>query len=359
MKVTSRFGGMDRALPVLVPVAATAVGLVIGLVLILATGAGLSETASAIWTGTVGQPYASGGSLNRIAILALVGIGFVIASRCGLFNIGGEGQIAVGGLAAAAVVLKVVGDLPGPVAIPIALLAGGVAGAVFGGIAGALRAYRGTNEVISTLLLNFIGIGLVSLAVHQESLLRQPVTDANTLPTTLPMPESSRLPLIMGAGSPANIGLLVALGVLVISWVMLRHGSLGIRLRAVGLGPGAALRAGMGTARTQVLAMSLSGGTSGLAGAVMVLSVPFVLEDGFSSGYGFAGLVVGLLARSSVAGVLAGAALFGLMTSAGVSLEIGVGAPSETVMIVQAVIILAVAGSAVLLRGTRSRGELV
>jgi general nucleoside transport system permease protein len=344
---------------VVVPIGATVVGLAVGLVLILSTGAALGETASAMWSGMLGSPFSAGTSLNRMAVLALVGSGFVIAARCGLFNVGGEGQISVGGLAAAAVALKVVGDLPGPLAIFLILVAGGVAGGAWGAIAGALRAYRGTNEVISTLLLNFVGIGLVSLAVHEQSLLRQPVTSANTLPTTLPMPESTHLPLVMGESSPANAGILLAIGVLIAAWIAIRHGMLGMRLRAVGLGAGAALRAGLDTGRTQILAMSLSGATGGLAGALLILAIPFVLQDGFSSGYGFDGLVVGLLARGSILGVVAGAALFGLLRSGGVALEIGVGIPSETVLIVQALIIIAVAGTAVLTRGDRSRNELI
>jgi simple sugar transport system permease protein len=355
--VRRKFEGR-AALTVVVPVAATAAGLLIGLGLVMSTGAGLGETVSTVWTGMLGSPFAAGTSLNRMAVLALVGVGFVVAARCGLFNVGGEGQINVGGLAAAAVALKVVGGLPGPLAIPLVLVAGAVAGAFWGAIAGALRAYRGTNEVISTLLLNFIGIGLVSLAVHQESLLRQPVTSADTLPTTLPVPEATHLPLIMGLESPVNLGLVIAVGVLVAAWIALRHGMLGMRLRAVGLGPGAALRAGLDTGRTQILAMALSGAPAGLAGAFLILAVPFVLQDGFSSGYGFDGLVVGLLARGSVLGVAAGAALFGCLRSGGVAMQIGLSIPSETVLIVQALIVIAVAGSAVLIRTNRTRSEL-
>ena len=257
------------------------------------------------------------------------------------------------------VALKVVGGLPQPIALLLVILGGAAAGAFWGGLAGVLRAYRGTNEVISTLLLNFIGIGLVSLSVHETSLLRQPITSADTLPTTLPVPESTHLPLIMGVTSPANLGIVLAGAVLIAAWVALRHGMLGMRLRAVGLGPGAALRGGLATGRTQILAMALSGAPAGVAGALLVLAVPFVLQDGFSSGYGFDGLVVGLLARGSIVGVLAGAALFGCLRSGGVAMQIGLSIPAETVLIVQALIVIAVAGTAVLTRGNRSRSELI
>ncbi len=354
-----RLPSWQSALPILVPVVATIGAMLVGLVLIMSTGASLGDTISTVWTGMVGSPFALGTSLNRIAVLALVGAGFVVAARCGLFNVGGEGQINVGGFAAALVALKVVGDLPQAVSLVLVIVAGAAAGAFWGGIAGVLRAYRGTNEVISTLLLNFIGIGIVSLAVHETAILRQPITSANTLPTSLPVPQSTHLPLIMGTTSPANLGILLAGAVLIAAWIALKHGMLGMRLKAVGLGPGAALRAGLDTGRTQVLAMCLSGAPAGIAGALLILAVPFVLQDGFSSGYGFDGLVVGLLARGSILGVLAGATVFGCLRSGGVAMQIGLSIPAETVLIVQALIVLAVAGTAVLTRGSRSRSDLI
>ena len=175
--------------PLGIPFLATLAAFALGLVLIVAAGAPLGDALVALRDGMYGTPYALGASLNSAALLALVGGGFVVAARCGLTNVGGEGQINIGGLAATAIGLHGAANLPGPLPVIVPLAAAAAGGAAWGAIAGALKAWRGTNEVISTLLLNFVAIGLVSLAVHEESLLRQPATSAQTLPNSPPLPE--------------------------------------------------------------------------------------------------------------------------------------------------------------------------
>ncbi|MGK2938607.1 MAG: ABC transporter permease [Solirubrobacteraceae bacterium] len=327
-------------------VAAAIAALLLALVLVLSTGATVSATLDAVWNGTFATPFSSGTTINRIVVLALVGGGYVIAARSGLVNVGGEGQIAVGGVAAAAVALKLGPSLPGPLAIAVPLVAGALGGAFWAAIAGVLKARRGTNEVISTLLLNFVGLGLVSLVVHETALLRRPKTGAETLPITPPMPDPTQIPLLnFEPGSPANVGVIIAGALLFAAWVMLKWGTLGVRLRAVGLSAGTALRAGISAARTHILALSLSGALGGVAGALLVVATPFVLQEGFSAGYGFDGLIVGLLARSSILGAIAGAILFGSLRSGGVALEVGVGVPSETVLMVGSLLAIILAGA--------------
>jgi simple sugar transport system permease protein len=294
-----------------------------------------------------GTPYALGASLNSAALLALVGGGFVVAARCGLTNVGGEGQISIGGLAATAIGLHGAARLPGPLPVVVPLLAAAAGGAAWGAIAGALKASRGTNEVISTLLLNFVAIGLVSLSVHEESLLRQPATSAQTLPNSPPLPEAAHLPLLpLGEGSQATVGVAIAVFVLVAVAVVVQRSAFGLRLRSVALGKQAASRAGISPGAMEVSALAIAGATSGLAGGILVLSTPFILQDGFSSGYGFQGLVVGLLARESAAGVALAALLFGFLGTGGISLEVGVGVPSTVILVVEAVIVITIAASA-------------
>ena len=342
-----------------IPLAGTIGALLLGLVLITAAGASLSGALYALWQGMVGTPYALGTSLNAIAILGLVGGGFVVAARAGLTNVGGEGQINLGGLGGAAIALHGAADLPGPLPVLVALVVGAVAGAAWGALAGALKAWRGTSEVISTLLLNFVGIGLVSLAVHEQGLLRQPATSAATLPNSPPVPASTQLPLLgLGEGSPGSIAILVAIVVLVGVAVVLRRSAFGLRMRAVALGPEAARRCGIGVRRTEICALVVSGGCGGLAGATLVLGVPYVLQDGFSSGYGFEGLVVGLLARGSTAGLALAAVLFGLLRTGGIALEVGLSVPTSVVLIVQAIIavVLATTAGGTLARTFAARG---
>jgi simple sugar transport system permease protein len=343
--ITAR--AVDTLKPLRAPFLPTVAAFGMGLMLIVMAGAPLGDALSALEDGMYGTPYALGASLNVAALLALVGAGFVVAARCGLTNVGGEGQINIGALAATAVGLHGAARLPQPLPVLVPLFAAVLAGAAWGAIAGALKAWRGTNEVISTLLMNFIAMGLVSVAVHEQSLLRQPATSAQTLPNSPPLPEVTHLPLLpLGSGSPGTLGIAIAAGVLVAVAVLVRRSAFGLKLQSVALGRQAAARAGISPAALEVAALAIAGGTAGLAGGILLLSTPFILRDGFSSGYGFQGLVVGLLARGSATGVALAALLFGFLDAGGISLEVGVGVPSTIVVIVEAVIVITIAGSA-------------
>lgn len=343
--ITTR--ALDTLEPLKSPFLATVAAFGMGLVLIVVAGAPLGDALSALEDGMYGTPYALGASLNVAALLALVGAGFVVAARCGLTNVGGEGQINIGALAATAVGLHGAARLPQPLPVLLPLFAAVLAGAAWGAVAGALKAWRGTNEVISTLLMNFVAMGLVSVAVHEQSLLRQPATSAQTLPNSPPLPEVTHLPLLpLGSGSQGTVGIAIAAGVLVAVAVLVRRSAFGLKLQSVALGRQAASRAGLSPAALEISALAIAGGAAGLAGGILLLSTPFILRDGFSSGYGFQGLVVGLLARGSAAGVALAALLFGFLDAGGISLEVGVGVPSTIVVIVEAIIVITIAGSA-------------
>jgi len=333
--------------PVL-PAAAIVGAFLVGLVLVAAIGVPIGDAVSAFLDGAFGSAYAISVSLNRAAVYALVGLGFILANRANLTNVGGEGQIAVGGIAATALALAPgVGDLPLGLAFILPLLAAMLAGACWGGIAGVLKARVGTNEVISTLLLSFIAIWLVYGAVQSERLLRQPMTSAATLPESPAIPEASQLPLLTGDyASPVTIGCLLALGLAGLVALVLARSTFGFRLRAVGMNRTAATRAGIPYERTVVAAMLLAGALGGLAGALMLQGEQYQLKAGFSSGYGFDGLVVGLLARGSAAGVVGAALLFGFLRSAGITMEMTAGVPTALVTIIQGLIVLALAGAA-------------
>ena len=159
--------------------------------------------------GTIGSPYAIAASINRSVAFALVGFGFVLANRANLTNVGGEGQIAVGGIAATAVALYGhVSGLPLGLAFILPMLAAVAAGAAWGAIAAVMRVKAGTNEVISTLLLSFIGVWLLYWCVQSPLLLRKPMTSSATLPESLEIADETKLPLLTGDYSfPLHIGL--------------------------------------------------------------------------------------------------------------------------------------------------------
>ncbi|WP_287787527.1 ABC transporter permease [Acidiphilium sp.] len=340
----------------LIPAAAAAGAVAVALLLVAATGRPVGIAIAAFWDGIAGSAFAFGASFDRAITLAFVGLGFILAGRAGLTNVGGEGQLAVGGIAATALALHGAGDLPRMLAPALPLVGGAMAGAVWGGVAGILKVRRGTNEVISTLLLSFVALQLVYWCVQSTQLLRKPQTSDSTLPESLDVPDITQLPLLFpDTGSPLHIGLFLVLIAAAAVAVVLTHSTLGLRLRAVGLNALAARRAGINDRGIVVLALTLAGALAGLAGAIMIVGEQYNLKTDFTSGYGFDGIVVGLLARGSVGGVLVFATLLGFLRSGGISMEITAGVPAAAVLICQGLIVITIAGSAIL--GDRARGS--
>jgi ABC-type uncharacterized transport system permease subunit len=331
----------------LVPVLAVGFGALIGLTLISVIGVSVPNAIAAFVDGTVGSPYAIAASVNRSIVFALVGFGFVLANRANLTNVGGEGQIAVGGIAATAVALYGhVSALPFGLAFILPMLAAVIAGALWGALAAVLKVKSGTNEVISTLLLSFIGVWLLYWCVQSPALLRKPMTSSATLPESLEIPEETQLPLLTGDYSfPLHIGLPLTIVIAVVVAILLDKTVLGLRLRAVGLNPVASKRAGISYTRTVIFALATAGALGGLAGALMLLGEQYTLKDGFSSGFGFDGLVAGLLSRGSVTGVVAAALLFGFMRSGGINMEMVAAVPTALVVVIQGLIVITLAGA--------------
>ncbi|HTV36577.1 MAG TPA: ABC transporter permease [Xanthobacteraceae bacterium] len=361
MSSTSTFAarsGIRIPAPALViPLVAIVASFAVGFALMDVTGSSISDAIAAFAQGAFGSPYAIGTSLNRAIALGLVGLGFILAERANLINVGGEGQIAMGGIFATAVALYGgVAGLPFGLSVLLPVLAGTLAAAAWGALAGLMKIRFGTNEVISTLLLNFIALLLVYWSVQSVHLLRQPATFAGTLPQSLSVPDSTELPLLTGDPSdPIHIGAVVAIILAIITAIVLRRSAFGLKLKAIGLNPLASRRAGIRTNLLTVLVLGLSGAFGGLAGTMMLLGNQDYLTAGFSSGYGFDGLVVGLLSRGSVLGVVAVAIFFGFLRSGGISMQIAAHVPAALVTIVQGIIVVAIAGSAILIDRTSRR----
>ena len=339
-----------RFVGVAIPLGAVVGSMAIGLLLIAVSGKSVPDAIEAFLDGAFGSAFAVGASINRAVALALVGLGFILAFRANLTNVGGEGQIAVGGIAATALALwSPIAGLPLGLAILVPLLGGTLAGAFWGGIAGFMKVRFGTNEVISTLLLGFVALLMVYWSVQSTALLRQPQNSSATLPESLPIPDATKLPALTGdPSSPLHVGLLICLLLAVATAIVLQRSTFGVRLRAIGLNELAARRAGMPGAILLVVSLAIAGAFGGLTGAIMLQGEQFYLKAGFSSGYGFDGLVVGLLSRGSTLGVLAGALFFGFLRSGGISMEIMAGVPSALTLVIQGLIVIAVAGSVIL-----------
>jgi simple sugar transport system permease protein len=315
-------------------------------ILLALLGAAPLTAVRALVGGAVGDSLALENTLIRSSPLLLVGLAVAVAFRCGIWNIGGEGQLYVGALAATAVATRAFGSDPSGVALPLALAAGIVAGALWGGLAAVLRVTRGVSEVLSTILLNFIAALGVAYAVHgplQEVAAAYPQSDA--------LAASTRLPLLPGAlRIHAGLPLVYLLPFAV--WLMLFRTAAGLRLRAVGLSPEAARYAGISTSRETVRVLLLSGGLAGLAGAIEVCGVTGRLFENLSPGYGFTAIAVALLARLHPIGVIPAALFFAALASGSGAMQRVANVPSVTVQVVEALVILFSVGFALPRRGT-------
>ncbi len=327
---------MTRAAGWLRAVGALAAGLGVLALFFVLSGYDPVVALTAMWQGAFGSWLAlMSGTLIRAIPIALIALGFTVAYRAGALNIGGEGQFYAGAIAATWVGLHL-GRWPGALAIPAALAAAFAAGALWITVPVLLRRRFGVQEVISTLLLNFVAEALVSYAVQgplQESQGIYPQSDA--------LPASLHLPLLFGTRLHAGALLTVAAAG-ALAWVFART-RIGFELRAAGLGPRAAVVSGRIPVEKLVAgALLASGALAGLAGGTEVLGVSYALYPNLSPGYGFTGIAVALLARGTPLGILASAVLFGALEAGAGAMQRDAGVPAVAVYVAEAVIILAV-----------------
>ena len=317
----------------LAPLAATAVALSLAGLWLALLGVDPLRALEALIGGAFGDSLALETTALRAGPLLLVGLGVALSFRCGIWNIGGEGQLNGGALAATALVTRVLGADTGWLALPLALAAGALAGAAWAGLAALLRVRRGVSEVLSTILLNFIAALLVAWAVHgplQEASGAYPQSDA--------FPEAARLGLLPGLGR-AHVGLLLAAALPFAVWLLLFRSAAGLRLRAVGLSPDAARYARVSPERETVRVLVLSGALAGLAGALEVTGVTGRLFENLASGYGFTAIAVALLARLNPLGVLPSAVVFAALAAGSGAMQRSAAVPSVVVQVIEALVI--------------------
>ncbi len=329
---------------VIVPIFAVIVALVVGALVMLATAVDLptiGQSYIALVRGSVGSISALSETLTSAAPLILAGLGLAIGFRAGLFNIGAEGQIILGGLAAAIVGFSVTG-LPWIIHLPLALLVGALVGGLYASIAGWLRAATGAHEVISTIMLNLIALRLLDYMLKVDWVQREGRDD----PISRTVLETADLPRLLTWLDPnlrVHAGIiLVIIAVIAAQWFLF-HTKMGFEFRASGKNPDAARYAGMRASATIVLAMGTAGAMAGLAGANQVLGVLDRATPGFSAGIGFDAIAVALLGRSHPIGVLFAGLLFGALEAGGRQMQVDAGVSIDLIGIIQALIIVFIA----------------
>lgn len=343
----------------LIPSLAVLSGLIIGAIIIGLSGANVLDAYGALFTGSFGslteliagiQNYTATGdqteflksiypfteSLVAATPYILAGLSVAIGFRCGLFNIGAEGQLLIGSLSAVFVGYSVKG-LPAFIHLPLALLAGAVGGAVWGMIPGYLKARFGAHEVVNTIMMNWIAFRL------SDWLLSGPMKSPGFRPVTQNVLATAELPRFFDAPLRFNWGFVLALVMAYAVYWFLFKTTLGFEIRSVGASPDAAKYAGMNIIRNFVFVMALAGGLAGLAGATQVLGVDHWVGQGFSAGYGFDAIALALLGKSHPFGVVLAALLFGFLRSGATDMQSMAGIPIDIISIIQGLIIVFIA----------------
>lgn len=295
----------------------------------------------ALWDGAFGSAYAIwSATLVRATPLLFVGLAVAIAFRAGVLNIGAEGQLLVGAAAATAIALA--GSAwPRPLVVSGMIVGGAVAGAAWAGIAAVLRRRFAVLEVISTIMLNFVAVHLVSWLVRGP--LQEPT---HIYPQSATIAESGRWPFLI-PGQRLHLGFVLGIALALCAWWVLARTATGFRVRAVGDGLRAAVSAGRVDAERAILGVFLvSGACAGLAGASEVGGVTWALYEGISPGYGYTAIAVALLARLDARWVIASAVFFGALEAGAAAMQRNAAVPSVLVQVIVAVVILAVLAGA-------------
>jgi len=325
--------GSWRWLVAAAPLVAVLAALAAGAVFIAGIGEKPLEIYALLFREALGTGYGLGQTLFRATPLLFTGLAVALGFRAGLFNIGVEGQMVLGGFAAALVGAYV--PLPGVAPALAAVLAAALAGGLWGAVPGALKARFGAHEVINTIMLNFIAFSIVSFAGH--SLFETATVRTREIARGAQLP---RLEALLPAlhGSPVNLSLVLALLLALATGVLLFRTRLGYELRAVGLNAPAAEYGGISIGRAQALAMALSGALAGVGGTNFVLGYKHYFELGFSGGAGFIGIAVALLGRNHPLGVIVASLFFGALSYGG--LVVNQRVPRELVEVLEALVIL-------------------
>ncbi|MCR8642772.1 ABC transporter permease [Paenibacillus sp. N1-5-1-14] len=318
------------------PLTALAIGLIIGAIAILLIGGSVLDTYGQMWKGAFGSTYFLTNTLTRAVPIIFIGLGLALAFRAGFFNLGAEGQLVLGGVAAALTALYLPG--PGWVKLIGALLAGIVSGGLWSAFAGWLDAKFKVNLLITTLLLNYVATLLAGYLVANPF---KDTKGSAALAQSAMIDKSTWLPKLM-AGSSLHVGFIIAVIATIVLFWMMRSTVFGYEMNMTGSNPFFAMYGGVKSVSMVVTTMFISGGLAGLAGAVEVLGMQYRYLDGAltSPNYAWSGLMAALLAGSNPIGTALAAVLLAALQTGAMGVERNTEVPLEIASVIQAVIVV-------------------
>ena len=354
----SRFGTL---LSLLMPLLATLLALLIGAIMLLALDADPVEAYSALIIGAFGSPNALADTAVKATPLLFVGLGICIAFRGGVINIGGEGQLVAGAVAATAVAVYLPHWL-GSAIICLSLAIGFLAGAICGGIPSALKAYLNVNEILSTVMMNMIALQGMNFLLRGPMMDPVQIEAGSFIPQTARFPRATDLPRLVPTRLHAGAGLAIILAILV--YIFLWRTTIGYRIRAVGLNPNASRVAGIEVKQYIMLSLLLSGALAGLGGATQVLGLHHRMftdgsAQGFTGGAGFNGIVAALFGKLHPLGTIPASILFGALLVGANHMQRAVQVPSDFITALNGLVVVFVVGSEIWSRRQARRRELL
>lgn len=338
----------------LAPIIAVLLALAAGAVLLLILGADPIKAYGVMIDGAFGTRASLFRTLTRATPLMIIAVGICIAFRGGVINIGAEGQVFVGAIAATAFSIAFGAALQPELSAALTLVIGFLGGAVWGAIPGFLKARFEVNEILSTVMMNEIATQLLIF------LLSGPMIDPAQIKAGTRIPQSAQIPQAswlarLAPPSQLHIGLFIGIIMSVLVYVLMWRTTIGYRIRAVGQNQDASRYAGISVPRYLMLALVLSGGLAGLAGAIELTGITHRVVEGFAVGYGFSGIVVALFGRLHPIGAIPSAFLFGALLVGADKMQRTMQVPSATVTALQGLIVIFVVGSDFFIRRYNTR----
>ena len=332
------------------PFAAIPIALMIGGLFLLLAGYDPVKAYSAMWDGAFKDKTAFTEVLIKATPLIFIGIGLAVAFKCSIWNIGAEGQFYAGAVMATVTGIYL-GSLPRVILMPLVLIMGVAGGALWGMLAAFLKNRFGANEVVTTIMLNYIAIFFTGFLVTGPM-----IETKGLFPQTPKISEAAWLPRILPP-TRLHVGFIIALVLAVLLYILIFKTTTGYTLRAVGTNPEAARYAGINVKRNILLAMAISGGAAGLAGAVEIAAISYRLYQLISPGFGFDGIAVSLLVNNNPLGIIFSGFLFGALRSGAEVMMMNAKVPSVLVSMIQGLVILSVVAFGVHRIVTKEREE--
>lgn len=348
-RVRRRLGSPAVLQPLLLPFLAILTALLIGALVMLALGDNPLLAYAGLFKGAVGSSQAWAKTIRKMTPFVFTGLSVAYAFRAGLFNIGASGQYLMGTIASVAVGVNFDG-LPLAIHLPLALLAGMLGGAIWGAIPGFLKAWRGTHEVITTIMLNYVASLFAGWTVYaggtqgqMRGPLANPESAARAISETKDVLVSAQIPYIFGDPYRVGWGIVLALVTAAVIWWLLWKTTVGFEVRTVGLNPAASRYAGVKVGWTIVLTMAIAGALAGMAGAVDTLGLNFKFAPEFTGSSGFEGITVALLGNTHPFGVVLSALLLGGLYGGAPAMQFVSGVRAEITQVIQALVLAFVA----------------